>query len=50
MRVGDKDNARTVDVTFLVVDYPMTYNVILGRPTLSAIKAIITPYLLLMQF
>jgi len=50
VRVGDKDNLRTVDVNFLVVDIPMAYNVILGRPTLSAIKAIIAPYLLLMWF
>ena len=48
--VGDKDNSRTVDVNFLVMDIPMAYNVILGRPTLSTIKAVIAPYLLLMQF
>jgi len=28
----------------------MAYNVILGRPTLTAIKTVTTPYLLLMQF
>jgi len=39
-----------VDVTFLMVDISMTYNVIIGRPTLSAVKAVIAPYLLLMQF
>jgi len=33
VRVGDKDNSRTVDVNFLVVDIPMAYNVILGCPT-----------------
>ena len=46
VRIGKKDNSRTVDVNFLVVDIPMAYNVILGRPTLSAIKAVIAPYLL----
>ena len=45
MRVGDKDNSRIV-----VVDIPMAYNVILGRPTLGAIKTVIAPYFLLMQF
>ena len=35
VQIGEKDNSRTVDVTFLVVDVPMVYNVIIGRPTLS---------------
>jgi len=50
VRIGQKDNSRTVDVNFLVMDIPMVYNVILGRPTLSAIKAVTALYLLLMQF
>ena len=50
VRVGDKDNLRTVDVNFLVVDILIAYNVILGCPTLSAIKTFIAPYLLLMEF
>jgi len=49
IRVGDKGNSRTVDVNFLVLDIPVAYNVILGRPTLEEIKVVITPYLL-MQF
>jgi len=48
VRVGDKDNSRTMDMIFLVVDILMPYNVILVRPTLNAIKAVIAPYLLLM--
>ena len=48
--IGEKDNSRIVDINFLVVDIPMVYNIILGHPTLSAIKAVIVPYLLLMQF
>jgi len=50
VRVDNEDNLRTADVNFLVVDIPMKYNVILVRQTLSAIKAVIAPYLLLMQF
>ena len=48
VRIGEKDNLRTVDVNFLVVDIPMAYNIILGHPTLSVVKAVIAPYLLLM--
>jgi len=50
VRIGEKDNSRTVDLNFLVVDILMAYNVILGRPTLNTIKPVIAPYLLLMQF
>jgi len=50
VRIGEKDNSRTEDVNFLVVDVPMAYNVIIGRPTLRMVKAVIAPYLLLMQF
>ena len=39
-----------MDVNFLVVDVPMAYNVIIERPTLSVLKAVVVPYLLLMQF
>jgi len=50
VQIGEKDNSGTVDVTFLMVDVLMAYNVIIGRPILSAVKAVIAPYLLLMQF
>ena len=43
VRIGEKDNSRTMDVTFLVVDVPMVYNVIIERPTLSVVKAVIAP-------
>ena len=39
-----------METNFLVVDIPMAYNVILGRPTLNAIKSIMAPYLLLILF
>ncbi|KAJ8425107.1 hypothetical protein Cgig2_013837 [Carnegiea gigantea] len=38
LRFGDKVKARNLEVDFLVVDVPTTYNVILGRPTLHIIK------------
>ena len=48
MRIGEKDNSRTVKVNFLAVDVPMAYNVIIGCPTLSLVKVVIALYLLLM--
>jgi len=47
---GDKLKARNLEVDFLVVDVPTAYNVILGRPTLHKVKAVITSYLLQLQF
>jgi len=49
LHFGDKLKARYLEVDFLVVDVPMAYNVILGRPTLHKVKAIIAPYLLQLQ-
>ncbi|KAJ8425512.1 hypothetical protein Cgig2_024223 [Carnegiea gigantea] len=50
LRFGDKAKVRTLEVDFLVVDVPIAYSIILGRPTLHKIKAIIAPYLLQLQF
>ena len=41
LRFGDKLKARNLEVDFLVVDVPTAYNVILGRPKLHKVKAII---------
>jgi len=49
-RIGERDSSRTVDVNFLVVDVPLAYNIIIGRPTLGMIKAVIAPYLFLVQY
>ena len=50
MRVGDKENLRTIVINFIVVNIPMAYNAILKSPTLNAIKEVIPRYLLLIQF
>ena len=50
LRFGDKGKARNPEVDFLVVDVPTAYNVILGRPTLHKVKAVIALYLLQLQF
>ncbi|KAJ8419798.1 LOW QUALITY PROTEIN: hypothetical protein Cgig2_030527 [Carnegiea gigantea] len=46
LHFGKKTKVRNLKVDFLVVDVPMAYNVILGRPTLHKVKAIITSCLL----
>jgi len=47
---GDKGKAKNLEVDFLMVDMPMIYNVIIGRSTLHKIKAVMTPYLLQIQY
>ncbi|KAJ8440108.1 hypothetical protein Cgig2_026459 [Carnegiea gigantea] len=47
---GDKAKAKNLEVDFLVVDIPTACNVILRRPTLHRVKAVIAPYLLRPQF
>jgi len=50
IRFGDKLKAKHLEVDFLVINVPMAYNVILGCLTLHKVKAIITTYLLQLQF
>ncbi|XP_010684449.1 uncharacterized protein LOC104899008 [Beta vulgaris subsp. vulgaris] len=50
VRVGDKEAARMLFVKFLVVRDLTANNVILGRPTLNHIKAVIVTHLMLMKF
>ncbi|KAJ8441776.1 LOW QUALITY PROTEIN: hypothetical protein Cgig2_009022 [Carnegiea gigantea] len=40
----------TLGGDFLVVYVPITYNIILGRPTLHTTKAVIAPYLIQIQY
>ncbi|GMN65573.1 hypothetical protein TIFTF001_034636 [Ficus carica] len=48
--IGDGPERVTRMVEFIVVDRPSVYNVILGRPTLNAIKAVVSTYHLAMKF
>ncbi|KAL2945225.1 Urocanate hydratase [Bienertia sinuspersici] len=50
MKMGPKGNGRNLMVNFVVVDIPLPYNVILGRPLLNRVKAAISTYQLLFQF
>ena len=38
------------EIDFLVVDYPSTYNIILGQPTLKKLKAVTSTYYLKVKF
>jgi len=45
LQLGGKSMIGNLEVDFLVVDVPTTYNVILGQSTLHMVKAVITSYL-----
>ena len=48
--VGTYPKQATKKVEFLVVDYPSTYNVIIGRLTLNRLQAVTSTYHLLVHF
>ncbi|XP_064987285.1 uncharacterized protein LOC135626026 [Musa acuminata AAA Group] len=42
--LGEEPRMKTVMTTFMVVDLPSAYNVILDRPTLNRIQAVVSTY------
>lgn len=48
--IGDGPEKATRMVKFIVVDRLSVYNVILGRPTLNALKVVVSTYHMLMKF
>ncbi|XP_009388112.2 uncharacterized protein LOC103974935 [Musa acuminata AAA Group] len=42
--IGEEPRAKTIMTTFMVVDLPSAYNVILGRPTLNRIQVVVSTY------
>ena len=48
--LGDPPCQATTTVRFLIVDAPSAYNVLLGRPSLSVIKAIPFAYHMVIRF
>ncbi|XP_074566213.1 uncharacterized protein LOC141822780 [Curcuma longa] len=48
--LGEEPQRRTRRVPFVIVDAPSAYNVILGRPTLSAFSAVVSTYHQKMKF
>ncbi|CAL9074573.1 unnamed protein product [Musa textilis] len=47
---GFDDCFEIVKTKFLIVDIPFTYNVIIGRPTLNCIRAMVSTYLMRLKF
>ena len=50
LTLGDPPCQATTTVRFLVVDAPSSYNMLLGRPSLNAIKAIPSAYHMMIKF
>ena len=50
LTLGDPPCQATTTIRFLIVDAPSAYNVLLGRPSLNAIKAIPSPYHMVINF
>ncbi|XP_064999878.1 uncharacterized protein LOC135633854 [Musa acuminata AAA Group] len=42
--IGEEPRTKTIMTTFMVVNLPSAYNVILGRPTLNKLKAVVSTY------
>ena len=50
LTLGDPPCQATTAVRFLIVDAPSAYNILLGRPSLNAIKAIPSAYHMMIKF
>ena len=50
LTLGDPPCQATTTARFLVVDASFTYNMLLGRPSLNAIKAILSAYHIMIKF
>ena len=50
LTLGDPPCQATTTVSFLIVDALSAYNVLLGRPSLNAIKAILSTYHMMIKF
>ena len=50
LTLGDPPCQATTTVSFLIVDAPLAYNILLGRPSLNAIRAIPSAYHMVIKF
>lgn len=48
--IGEEPRSKILMIIFMVVDLPSAYNVILGRPTLNKLKAVVSTYHRAMKF
>ena len=48
--LGEESRSKTVLVTFMVVELPLAYNAILGRPILNKLRAVIAMYHRVIKF
>ncbi|RDX78625.1 hypothetical protein CR513_41077, partial [Mucuna pruriens] len=47
---GDRSRVRTIPVLYIVVDAEASYNIIIGRPTLNRLEAVVSTHHLCMKF
>ena len=50
LTLGDPPCQATTTVRFLIVDAPSTYNILLGRPSLNAVRAVPSAYHMIIKF
>lgn len=50
VNIGEEPRYKTLMVTFMVVNLPSAYNVILGRPTLNKLRMVVSTYHRAMKF
>lgn len=50
LTVEEFPRTSTIMIEFLVVDYPFTFNAVLGRPSIKALKVVTSIYNLAMKF
>ena len=50
LTLGDSSSQATTAVRFLIVDAPSTYNILLGRPSLNAIRVVPSAYHMVIKF
>ncbi|XP_016172930.1 uncharacterized protein LOC107615378 [Arachis ipaensis] len=48
--MGEGSLSQTIDMQYLVVDYPSPYNIILRRPTLNMFRAVVSTFHLCVKF
>lgn len=50
MTLGTSSGHLNLMIDFIVVKFPLTYNMILGRPCMRMVRAVLSTYHLVMKF